>query len=242
MPPDLAPDLAGAQAAMAATIMHGPAACPPDLFAGGGLALWRGLKVHANTISHARLVALEETFPRTRALLGEGEFNRLARAFLDAGEGALAPLARIGAHFPAWLAPGLPARLAGVEWLWLEAFNAGDAAPLRIEDLAGLSEAGVLALRAARHPAARFCALDPDLGAMLGLAGDEPWLALLRPDADVCALALPAAAYALAQSCDGAQSLGAAIETFCALHPNSDASAMLLLLIGGGALIRESDQ
>src|SRR3990167_5553595 len=74
-----------AQAAIAATLLHGPAYLPDGLFAGGEAAALRGLRVHANSISHARLVALEDSFPRTRAHLGDAEFNRQSRAFLDAG-------------------------------------------------------------------------------------------------------------------------------------------------------------
>lgn len=60
------------QAAVAATLLHGPRNLPTGLFAGTEAAVLRGLRVHANTISHARLVALEETFPRLREHLGEG--------------------------------------------------------------------------------------------------------------------------------------------------------------------------
>src|SRR3546814_20089502 len=73
------------QAAIAATLLHGPGHLPADLFAGSDAAVLRGLRVHANTISHARLVALEETFPRTRDYLGEEEFNRLSRRFVEEG-------------------------------------------------------------------------------------------------------------------------------------------------------------
>ena len=87
------------QAAVAATLMRGPDHLPPTLFAGDAAAVLRGLRVHANTISHARLVALEASFPRTRAYLGEGEFNRLSRAFLDSGGAAGRSLTDIGATF-----------------------------------------------------------------------------------------------------------------------------------------------
>src|SRR3546814_16252725 len=64
------------QAAITATLLHGPGHLPADLFAGSDAAVLRGLRVHANTISQARLVALEETFQRTRDYSGEEEFNR----------------------------------------------------------------------------------------------------------------------------------------------------------------------
>ena len=86
-----------AQAAIAATLLRGPDHLPAGLFAGDRAAVLRGLRVHANTISHARLVALEDTFPRTRDYLGEGEFNRLSRAFIDGGGAQGRSLALIGA-------------------------------------------------------------------------------------------------------------------------------------------------
>src|SRR3546814_8537482 len=92
------------QAAIAATLLHGPGHLPADLFAGSDAAVLRGLRVHANTISHARLVALEETFPRTRDYLGEEEFNRLSRCFVEEEGEQRRSLSDIGAGFADGLA------------------------------------------------------------------------------------------------------------------------------------------
>src|SRR3546814_1795547 len=112
------------QAAIAATLLHGPGHLPADLFAGSDAAVLRGLRVHANTISHARLVALEETFPRTRDHLGEEEFNRLSRCFVEEGGAQRWSLRDIGAGFADWLADPRAADLARVEWAWLESYHA----------------------------------------------------------------------------------------------------------------------
>ena len=93
-----------AQSAIAATLLQGPAHLPTDLFAGSDAAVLRGLRVHANTISHARLVALEESFPRTRDYLGEEKFNRLSRRFVEEGGAQRRSLNDIGAGFADWLA------------------------------------------------------------------------------------------------------------------------------------------
>lgn len=104
------------QAAIAATLLHGPDHLPAGLFAGDDNAVLRGLRVHANTVSHARLVALEETFPRTREHLGEAEFNRLSRAFVEGGGAERLALPDIGRDFAGWLGDPLAADLARVEW------------------------------------------------------------------------------------------------------------------------------
>ena len=125
------------QAAIAATLLQGPDHLPAGLFAGEDAAVLRGLRVHANTISHARLVALEETFPRTRAHLGDADFNRLSRIFVEAGGAEGRALSDIGRDFPGWLDDPLAADVARVEWAWLESYHAAEAPPLRLADLAG---------------------------------------------------------------------------------------------------------
>ena len=97
------PALERTQDTMMRAIALGPDHLPEGLFVGMRSNAVRGLSVHANTISHARLIALEETFPRTRRYLGEAAFNRLSRAFCESGHVGSLPLARIGCCFPAWL-------------------------------------------------------------------------------------------------------------------------------------------
>lgn len=127
------------QQAMMHAIALGPDHVPDTLFAGGRRAALRGLAVHANTISHARLVALEDSFPRTRLLLGETAFNVLSRAFLEAGAGTQT-LALIGRNFPVWLAgrdqPPGATDLARFEWTWLQCYHAADSPALSLSELA----------------------------------------------------------------------------------------------------------
>src|SRR3546814_14023377 len=78
------------------------------------------------------LVALEETFPRTRDYLGEEEFNRLSRCFVEEGGAQRRSLSDIGAGFADWLADPRAADLARVEWAWLESYHAADAPALEI--------------------------------------------------------------------------------------------------------------
>ena len=181
------------QHAIMMALDEGPAWLSDDLFTGGHLAVIRGMKVHANTISHARLVALEETFPRTRALLGHDRFNEHSRRFTGLPGVSARPLARIGKDFPAFLGdagePCVVPDLALFEWLWLEAYHAPEAVPLALTSLAGMAESALLEIEIAAHPAARI--VRPDRGVFRLIGEEVPGLAeadailIARPDADV---------------------------------------------------------
>lgn len=190
----------GGQSAMMAALEHGPHYLPQHLFAGPPERVLIGMKVHANTISHARLVALEDTYPRTRTVLGAERFNAECRRFLACPGVAARPLTQIGAGFAEFLADHLPCRkgadLARFEWHWLTAYHAADAAPLMLGALTGLSPETLMDQKLACHPAAfagdfgRFVHdyLDTEIAC---LAGAEAIL-ITRPDAAV--LVSPASA------------------------------------------------
>jgi hypothetical protein len=245
MPHDPVAQLAETQHHFARTIAHGPDACPPGLFAGDAAHVLRGLKVHANTISHARLVALEDTYPRTRALIGEAAFNALSHAYVDAGHGRDRSLDRMGHAFPDFLAAQaaapLAVELARFEALWLESYHAAEATPFTAADLARLGEAGLASLCLRSHPAARLCACSAELAAALDLPdhGDAaPGRVLIaRPEAQVLVHAIDAATAALFALLPAEPTFFAGLETFLVRHPNTDALATMQHLLGAGVLI-----
>lgn len=227
-----------AQAAIAATLLHGPDHLPAGLFAGSAGEVLRGLRVHANTISHARLVALEDTFPHTRAYLGEAEFNRLSRAFLDAGGACRRPLADIGKGFADTLADPVAADLARIEAAWLIAYHAADACALDLSDLVGLDEAALLALRVRRHPAARGLTLATPAAALVdpALAPDVRALLVTRPAVEVRLFAIDASVIAVLAMAGEISPLGNLIATLAETHP--DGGAAIAALIAAGAFER----
>lgn len=225
------------QAAIAATLLDGPRHLPAGLFAGGDAAVLRGLRVHANTISHARLVALEDSFPRCRALLGEEKFNRLSRAFVEAGGARHRPLAHIGAGFPGWLerrAGRRAADLARIEWAWLESYHAAEAPALTLAGLAGIGEAALLALPVRRHPAVRVVALASDAARLADAdLGPARRLLVARPEAEVRLHAIDAADAAALAAAEGVP-LGNLIALLAEDHP--EGGAAIAALIAAGAL------
>jgi hypothetical protein len=152
-----------------------------------------GMKVHANTISHARLVALEETFPRTRATIGHDRFNALSRQFLEEPRVGAHPLATIGNGFDAFLrtaeAGEGAADLARFEWQWLRSYHAADAAPFRLVDLAGMEAEALLEVVLTAHPAAFAGCFDPLVHDVIGdevegLA-EADGILITRPESEV---------------------------------------------------------
>lgn len=150
------------QLSMMAALDQGPAHLPAKLFKGSRADRLRGMKVHANTVSHARLVALEETFPKTREGLGDAAFNQLSRQYVEYPGVAGFPLDQIGQIFADFLEARqineAVADLARVEWAWLESYHAAEGAPLQLADLAGLSEDSILEVGIRLHPSVRTVA------------------------------------------------------------------------------------
>lgn len=224
-----------AQAAITKTLLRGPDHLPDGLFAGSEGAVLRGLRVHANTISHARLIALEETFPRTRAYLGEAEFNRLSRAFVEAGGVQRRSLAAVGAAFPGWLADPIAADLARIEWAWLESYHAADAPALALGDFAALDEKALLDMIVRRHPAARALTLASGSARLIDrdFSPDVAALLVVRPHADVRLFPIHTAAAAAFDMAHGFCPLGNLIAHLAEQHP--DGGSAIAALVEGGA-------
>lgn len=239
------------QAAIMRALDQGPDHLPDALFRGHRTRVLLGMKVHANTISHARLVALEDSFPRTRALLGHETFNTLSRRYLDWPGVAAHPLAQIGADFAAFLgATGesvASAGLAAFEWLWLEAYHAAEAPVLTLADLAGIGEEALLGIVLMRHPAARLLHLDRAVHEIIGeeVPGlcDAHAILLTRPEAQVLVSpATPAMSAAFAQTgkpVNICNLLERCAEPECKDQPPpDDIMAALIALMEAGALKR----
>jgi hypothetical protein len=222
------------QLVMAGALCQGPGRVPLAAFRGPIERVLLGFKVHANTISHARLVALEETFPRCRTALGPARFNRLSRNFLEAGGGATLPMAELGRDFPGWLGrrrpDATPAALARLDWAWLEAWRAADATALALPDLTELGEAALLTFPVHRHPAARLVAVGPRACRFAGLAARRRVL-ITRPAYDVRVIAASPGVTALFAALDAPTTLGSLLTL-----PTCDPIALLTEGLAAGLI------
>ncbi len=235
------PALEQVQLAMMRAIALGPDHASDDLFTGDRARVLRGLAVHANTISHARLVALEDTFPRSRQFLGEATFNALSRAFLETrAQGS--PLVHIGRCFPEWLAaecrqPGAT-DLARFEWAWLQCYHAAEAVALSLPELAELGPDGIARLVLARHPASTALDLQADARAQIevesGTALPFAGVLLARPEAEVRIVSASPAVMRLF----GTFGVPLPVCNLLAQSPEPGMQEALLALVAAGVLIR----
>jgi hypothetical protein len=233
--------LADAQINFIDTINDGPDWLDPMLFAGPPDRIILGLKAHANTITHARIVALEETFPLTRQHLGEAAFNAIARDFAETFVARTYDASGIGAKFPGFLDDPATREIAEIEWAWLESYHASEAIALTLSDLGGLSETELLAMRVRLHPSARIVKISlPIVAALEELAGEQPAAILCaRPDADVRLVPLDAVQSAvLATASAENTTLGNLLAIVIEQAGEQVQLEPLLHLIGAGALVK----
>ncbi len=210
---------------MRSALALGPDHCPPDLFAGPVDAIVRGLKAHANHISHARHIALEETYPRTRASIGNEAFHRSAEIHLADEVVLRRPPASIGIDFADRLA-GAARDLASVEWAWLEAHGAVDAPVFDLVAIAGLSAECAAASIVSVHPATRRVELArPSAFEWEGSAMPAAAILVTRPRFEVIVTDIDPSTLLLLDQFDGPQSLGELLER--------DAAATTILVTAG---------
>jgi hypothetical protein len=231
------------QANFIATINDGPDALDQSLFGGPIDRVMLGLKAHANTISHARLVALEETFPLTRQALGDERFNQLSRAYVETPEARACDANGIGKTFPDFLqtreADQSIVELANIEWAWLESYHAAEAVPLALDDLATLDEAALLELMVGWHPATRLIPISGALPDVLPELDSENATAILivRPDADVRLLALGAVTLQITALAEKTTTIGNLLACVSEQVGVADPIGPVFTLIGAGALV-----
>ncbi len=235
------PPLADAQNSFIETINKGPDHLHPALFDGPRERVILGLMAHANTISHARLVALEDTFPMTRQYLGVAPFNALTRDFAETSAAKACDSNQIGSTFPQFLADPVAAQLAQIEWAWLESYHAAEAPPVTLADLSVADEESLIAMPIAPHPSARIVSISVPIAPTLSeLAGQQPAAILsVRPGADVILVPLDAVQVAVfAASGNNDATMGNLLAVAIELSGEQTALAPILNLVGTGALIK----
>ncbi len=139
----------------------------PDRDVPPGLVTWNGsdpvqrFAIYRNNVTVSLMEAVADTFPVSQAVVGEGRFRDLARAFVRTHPPTSPVLARYGRGFARFLAdsdlaslhPYLP-DLARLELVCLDALQAADAPPIDPDSLASaLARPQTLpSLRLALHP------------------------------------------------------------------------------------------
>jgi hypothetical protein len=239
-------DLAAYQAHFIATINDGPGALDPEMFAGPIDRVLLGLQAHANTISYARLIALEVSFPLTRQGLGEQAFNRICLDYCASDPARCADNNNIGAGLPDFLATQSVEApivdLARIEWAWLQSYHAPDAASLSTADLAAMDPAILPALPIGLHPSVHWVALNaplsPALTAIMPTDDETIAVATIRPDAEILLMPVNSLSLQLLQTAAKTNAnIGNLLEQALEHGGNDAPIAPVLNLVAAGALV-----
>lgn len=238
------PSLADDQLRLIACLQKGPAHFPSDMFVEDKARALLGLKAHANTISHARLVALENAYPKLHEHLGHDRFHALSRDYVEQDQILACDLNGIAAGFADFLkrekCGGTEIDLARVEWAWIESYRAAEAEPLAPADIAALDEESLLGLGIEAHPAMRLIGLTGALSPALGELGAATPHALLvaRPEARVLFHPLTETEHAIAGKIADIATLGNLLDASLELGDEASAMQHVMKLITAGVLTR----
>lgn len=237
------PSLAEEQSRFIACLQKGPAHFPDGMFSEDRARALLGLKAHANTISHARLVALENAYPKLDKHLGHDIFHALSREYIEQDHILTCDMNTIAAGFADFLEreklDGSAIDLCRIEWAWIESYHAAEADALMLTDIATLDEDRLLKLPISAHPAMRLIALSGPMSSQLSELGDETPFALMvaRPEAQVLFHPLAEIDHAIAGKIAKIADMGNLLEVAIELGDETTAMERIIRLIQAGALM-----
>ncbi len=240
------PALLEMQQAFLRCLYDGPEYFPEDAFAQSPDRALLAMRAYANTVSHARLVALEESFPLTREHIGSEIFNRISRDFIETPDARAASLNDIGYAFPDFLSATTMDRqghdLCQIEWAWLESYRSAEAPPLSLTDFSGLAQDDVLTTAIALHPSVRFIPLSAELPASLGCQStNAAMLMIARPHAAVLLYPLPSETAQIANKIASSKILGNLLGHAIECAGEDAAMTHIVTLIEAGAITKAKD-
>lgn len=240
------PSLADGQSQFIACLQQGPDKFPAELFSETDERAMLGLKAHANTVSHARLVALEDAYPKLHAHMGHEPFHALSRDYIEQDHILTCDMNNIAQEFGDYLADrNLPATeidLARIEWAWIESYNSSEAAPLELADIASLDEAQLLAFPVGSHPAMRLIKLTGNLSPELSeLGSDTPHgLLIARPEAEVLFHPVDTVSHDIAEKIANISTMGNLLTIAIELGDETIAMDRIVDLIRAGIMIKRN--
>jgi hypothetical protein len=231
-----------------------PARSAPEIVTGpNGKAAGRRYDVYRNNVTVSLIEALAAVYPAVQRITGAEFFRAMARFHVRRNPPTSPLLFEYGREFPEFIeayehTQDMPwlADVARIERAWLDAYHAGDAAPLspaRLSALAPERLAGVVfiphpALRIVRSPFAAVTIFAANRGdaPVDRIDASRPEDALItRPEFDVAVRHLPAGGAVFTACLASGQPLGEAAATALDASPEFDIASNIAGLIEAGA-------
>ncbi|WP_246226146.1 DNA-binding domain-containing protein [Chelativorans xinjiangense] len=226
----------------------------PGLIAGpNGKAAKKRYNVYRNNVTVSLINALADTFPATQRIVGEEFFRAMARIHVRQSPPASPLLFEYGRGFADFIegfehARALPylADVARMERVWLDAYHAADAAPLKPDALASIPPERLGQATFAAHPAARVVrsrfpavtifALNRQDGPVGRLETAEPEDGLVtRPQLEVFVRRLPPGGAVFLESLMAGKPLGKAVAVALEDDERFDPAANIAGMLEAGA-------
>jgi hypothetical protein len=198
-----------------------------------------GLAVYRNTIASGAGEALAAMFSTVVMMTGADWFRAAARAYARTHPPAEPALIRYGERFPKWLAAFGPAAdapylgdIARLDWLWWQAWSAGDAALLDGAALSVLTPEQLGDVTLGLHPSVQISAFEngaptlwlahqaPARGEAHVLGDQAERMLFVRSGAQVDARVIEAGPFAFLEVLNAGGSLLAAAEAAIAADPD----------------------
>jgi hypothetical protein len=238
------------QASFAAALLDPDLPVPEGLIDAQGRPAGRRFAVYRNNVAGSLTGVLEQGFPVVAKLLGEDYFKAMAGVFLRQHPPTSRIMMLYGDAMPAFLA-GFPplaklpylADVARLEQALREAYHAADAAPVAAQVLAELPPEDFMAARVRLAPALRVIASPYPILSIWRANTEEAApppvmrpedVIVLRPEFDPEPHLLPAGGAEFVTALLAGETIGAALDL---AGEDIDLSAVLAVLIGGGAFI-----
>jgi hypothetical protein len=174
------PALQELQAAFKRYLMERDSAIVDHIASTGELSNEMRLAIYGNAY-YARLIeALEQDYEALHTLLGDEEFARLCRQYIDAHPSIFPSLRWFGQYMSRFLATHQPyaarpylSELAVFEWAFIEAFDAQDAPVATEADAARVPAENWPVLRIRLHPSVRWFAYNWNILPLWKAAANE---------------------------------------------------------------------
>ena len=208
--------------------------------------------VYRNNVIVSLMDALKAAYPSILAILGEDNFNKVARIHVTSFPPKNPMMQTYGSEFPDFLQNFKPLRnspfladLAKAEQAWLSAYHARDGEPINPEILAGFSPEETTQLTFKFHSAAKLIKSEFPLMDLFNYRVLVPQddidlsisqsMLITRPALEVMSVALDAATTRFFEVLLKGQTLAHAIDAALELNANFDASQAIATLIQTGA-------
>ena len=208
--------------------------------------------VYRNNVVSSLMEALRRVYPSLVAIMGEANFNIVARIFVTRHPPRDAMMASYGAGFDNFLESFTPlykspflADVARAERAWLDAYHAPDLAPLAGDALLALQPDALVDQAFTVHPATWLLQSAYPVADLFAYRSEVPahgvnldeaqCLLITRPVLDVEVRSLDPAGAAFFAALMNGHALGQAIEEHIAIEPETDLGQLITLLLASGA-------